>query len=74
MSQMKAIRVDEFGEPDVLEYVDVERPSPGEGEALIEVKSVEVNYADTMRSRNKYVEQEQLSVTSIYEIEGTVAE
>ncbi len=22
MSQMKAIRVDEFGEPDVLEYVD----------------------------------------------------
>ena len=74
MSQMKAIRVDEFGEPDVLEYVDVERPSPGEGEVLIEVKSVGVNYADTMRRRNQYVEQQELSFTPGSEIAGTVAE
>jgi len=31
MAQMKAIKVEEFGEPEVLQYVDVERPSPGEG-------------------------------------------
>src|SRR5918994_1764689 len=74
MPQMKAIRVDEFGEPDVLEYVDVERPSPDEGEALIEVRSVGVNYADTMRRRNQYVEHQELPFTPGSEIAGTVAE
>src|ERR671916_1917618 len=74
MPQMKAIRVEEFGEPDVLEYVDVERPSPDEGEALIEVRSVGVNYADTMRRRNQYVEHQELPFTPGSEIAGTVAE
>jgi hypothetical protein len=31
MARMKTIRVEEFGETDVLQYVDVERPEPGEG-------------------------------------------
>jgi len=35
MAQMKAIWVEEFVEPEVLRYIDVERPEPGEGEALI---------------------------------------
>ena len=74
MPQMKAIRVDEFGEPEVLNHVDIERPSPGKGEALIEVKSVGVNYADTMRRRNQYVEQQELYFTPGSEIAGTVAE
>ena len=74
MPQMKVIRVEEFGEPDVLKYVDAERPSPGEGEILIEVKSVGVNYADTMRRRNQYVEQQELSFTPGSEIAGAVAE
>ena len=74
MPQMRAIRVEEFGEPDVLEYVDVERPSPDEGEALIEVRSVGVNYADTMRRRNQYVEHQELPFTPGSEIAGTVAE
>ncbi len=55
MAQMKTILVEEFGEPEVLQYTDAERPSPGEGEALIEVRSAGVNYADTMRRRNQYV-------------------
>ena len=74
MPQMKAIRVEQFGEPDVLEYVDVERPSPDEGEALIEIRSVGVNYADTMRRRNQYVEHQELPFTPGSEIAGTVAE
>ena len=59
MAQMKAIWVEEFGESDVLHYVDVERPEPGEGEVLIEVRSAGVNYADTMRRRNQYVESQE---------------
>ena len=55
MAQMKAILAEEFGEPEVLRYEDVERPAPGEGEALIEVRYAGINYADTMRRRNQYL-------------------
>ena len=74
MAQMKAIWVEEFGETDVLRYVDVERPEPGEGEVLIEVHSAGVNYADTMRRRNQYVEWQDLPFTPGSEVAGTVAE
>ena len=74
MAQMKAIRVEEFGEPEVLQHVDAERPSPGKGEVLIEVKSAGVNYADTMRRRDQYVESQDLPFTPGSEIAGTVAE
>ena len=71
---MKTILVEEFGEPEVLRYTDAERPSPGEEEALIEVRSVGVNYADTMRRRNQYVESQELPFTPGSEVAGTVAE
>lgn len=73
MAQMKAILVEEFGEPGVLQYVDVDRPSPGEGEALIEVRSAGVNYADTMRRRNQYVVRQDLPFIPGAEVAGTVA-
>ncbi|HET7477911.1 MAG TPA: NADPH:quinone oxidoreductase family protein, partial [Rubrobacteraceae bacterium] len=74
MSQMKAIRVEEFGEPEVLRYVDAERPSPGEGEVLIEVRSAGINYADTMRRRNQYVVSQDLPFVPGSEVAGIVAE
>jgi NADPH2:quinone reductase len=74
MPQMKAIQVSEFGDPDVLEHVDVERPSPGEGEVLIEVKAAGVNYADTMRRRNQYLEETPLPFVPGSEVSGVVAE
>jgi NADPH2:quinone reductase len=74
MAQMKAITVEEFGEADVLQYVDAERPAPGGGEALIEVRSAGVNYADTMRRRNQYLEEQDLPFTPGSEVAGTVAE
>jgi NADPH2:quinone reductase len=74
MAQMKAIWVEEFGEADVLQYIDVERPEPGEGEVLIEVSSAGVNYADTMRRRNQYVEPQDLPFTPGSEVAGIVAE
>ena len=74
MAQMKAIVVREFGEPDVLGYDDVERPSPGEGEALIEVEAAGVNYADTMRRRDRYLTRQELPFVPGSEVAGTVAE
>ncbi|MCA1729060.1 MAG: alcohol dehydrogenase catalytic domain-containing protein, partial [Actinobacteria bacterium] len=73
MSRMKAIKVEEFGEPEVLQLGEVEKPSPDEGEVLVEVKSAGVNYADTMRRRNQYVERQELPFTPGSEIAGTVA-
>jgi NADPH2:quinone reductase len=74
MAQMKAIMVENFGEPEVLRHVDVERPSPGEGEAVIEVRSAGVNYADTMRRRNQYVDPQDVPFIPGSEVAGTVAE
>lgn len=74
MPQMKAIQVDEFGEPEVLQYVDAERPSPGEGEVLIEIQAAGVNYADTMRRRNQYLVRQELPFVPGSEVAGVVAE
>ncbi|MBV9804704.1 MAG: alcohol dehydrogenase catalytic domain-containing protein, partial [Solirubrobacterales bacterium] len=39
----RAVRFDAYGDVDVLEVVDVARPSPGPGEALIRVKAAGIN-------------------------------
>ena len=43
---MKAVQVSVAGGPEVLEYVDVPDPEPGEGEALVELNAAGVNYMD----------------------------
>ena len=48
---MKAIRAYEIGGPEVLCYEEVPDPSTGPGQALIEIKSIGVNYTD-VASRN----------------------
>ena len=70
---MKAILVEEFGEPEVLGYTDVERPAPDEGEVLIEVRSAGVNFADTMRRRNQYLVPQELPFTPGSEVSGVVS-
>ncbi len=74
MPQMKAILVEEFGEPEVLRHTGVERPEPTEGEVLIEVRSAGINYADTMRRRNQYLIRQELPFTPGSEVAGVVAE
>jgi NADPH2:quinone reductase len=43
---MKAIRIAQYGDPSVMQLVDVPEPKPGPGEALVRVHSAGVNYAD----------------------------
>ncbi len=74
MASMKAALAEEFGEPDVLQYTEVERPSPGQGEALIEVRSIGVNYADTMRRRNQYLVPQELPFVPGSEVAGVISE
>src|SRR5215470_7703707 len=44
---MKAIRVHEFGEPDVLRLEEVPMPRPGPGQALVRMHAVGVNPVET---------------------------
>ena len=43
---MKAIVYEKYGSPDVLEFRDVQKPTPGEGEVLVQVKATSVNAYD----------------------------
>jgi NADPH2:quinone reductase len=52
---VKAVRFERKGGPEVLEYVDVADPTPGEGQALVNVEAIGVNYRDIHeRERDGY--------------------
>ena len=51
---MKAVRFHEHGGPEVLRYEDVGDPEPGEGDALIRLSAVGVNFVDTYRRAGAY--------------------
>ena len=53
---MKAIQFTEYGGPDVLNLIEIERPKIGDQEVLIEVKAIGVNYADTARREGIVIE------------------
>ena len=43
---MKTVRIYQTGEPEVMNYEDAPEPSPAPGQALVEIKSIGVNYTD----------------------------
>lgn len=51
---MKAIRIHEFGTPEVMQLEDVPSPTPTADEVLIEIKAVGVNPVDTYVRGGKY--------------------
>ena len=51
---MKAIRVQQVGDPEVLEYVDLPTPEPGAGEARVKIEVAGVNFIDTYHRRGWY--------------------
>jgi NADPH2:quinone reductase len=51
---MKAIRVRQTGGPEVLEYVDVDTPKPGGGQALVRIEAVGVNFIDVYHRTGLY--------------------
>jgi NADPH:quinone reductase len=57
---MKAIQIEEFGGPEVLQYAEVPDPSPKLAEAVVNVKRIGVNFADTHASRNDYLAEQTL--------------
>ncbi|NJN93672.1 MAG: quinone oxidoreductase [Anaerolineales bacterium] len=68
---MKAIRVHEFGGPEVLRCDDVPVPEPGQGEVLVKIAAAGVNFIDIYHRIGIY--QQPLPTTLGVEGAGTVA-
>jgi NADPH2:quinone reductase len=51
---MKAIRVHEFGGPEVLRYDDLPLPEPGAGEARVKLAAIGVNFIDIYHRKGQY--------------------
>jgi NADPH2:quinone reductase len=71
---MKAVRFHQTGGPEVLVYEDVPDLSPKEGEVLIKIEAIGLNYADIMRRRgDPYPVPSPTPFTLGVEIAGTIA-
>jgi NADPH2:quinone reductase len=51
---MKALTLSEFGDSDVLEYKEISTPELKDGEILVEMKTIGLNFADIMRRNGTY--------------------
>ncbi len=69
---MKAVRVHEWGDVDVLRVDEVEKPSPKEGEVLIKTAVAGINYADTMLRAGNYLIKPPLPHVMGFEVAGTI--
>src|SRR2546429_1607983 len=67
---MRAIQIEEFGGPEVLQLADVPIPQPGEGEVLIHVSRAGMNYADTHQRNNDYLARYELPLVPGGEVAG----
>jgi NADPH:quinone reductase len=69
---MRAIRITEFGGPEVLTLVDDQpEPAPRQGELLIDVGHAGVNYADTHQAEDSYLAPSTLPLVPGAEVVGT---
>ncbi len=68
---MKAIKITEFGGPEVMHYIDVEEPIAKEGEVILEVTGIGINYADTHQTEDSYLSKQELPLIPGLEVVGT---
>jgi len=67
---MKAIQIEEFGGPEVFRHVEIDEPTPADGEVLVEVARSGVNFADTHATRNDYLAEQSLPLIPGAEVSG----
>jgi NADPH:quinone reductase len=68
---MRAVQIEEFGGPDVLQLVDLPTPAPGAGEVLIKVTRAGMNFADTHQRENTYLARYEVPLVLGGEVAGT---
>jgi NADPH:quinone reductase len=67
---VRAIQMQEFGGPEVLQLADIPTPEPAEGEVLIKVSRAGLNYADTHQRTNSYLAKAELPLVPGSEVAG----
>lgn len=67
---VKAIQIEEFGGPEVMNLVDLPEPLPGPGEKLVRISRIGINYADTHTTQNKYLARQTLPFVPGQELVG----
>ncbi|MFT4050060.1 MAG: zinc-binding dehydrogenase [Solirubrobacterales bacterium] len=71
---MRAIQVEQFGGPEVLELVELPDPQVPDGALLIDVEAAGVNYADTHQAENSYLAPAQVPLVPGAEVVGRTAD
>jgi NADPH2:quinone reductase len=71
---VKAIVCKEFGPPEKLVYEEVDDPSPGAGELVIEARAATVTFPDTLMIEDKYQFKAPLPFIPGGEVAGVVSE
>jgi NADPH2:quinone reductase len=66
------VQITEFGGPEVLHLTDIDEPTPGADQVLIEVDSAGVNYADTHQTENTYLTPQTLPLVPGAEVVGRI--
>jgi NADPH:quinone reductase len=68
---MRAVQIEEFGGPEVLQVAEVAKPEPGDGQVLIEVSRAGMNFADTHQRENTYLARYETPLILGGEVSGT---
>src|SRR5918997_5333381 len=68
---MRAVQIQEFGGPEVLQVVDLPKPEPEDGQVLIEVSRAGMNFADTHQRENSYLARYEVPMVLGGEVAGT---
>ena len=71
---MRAVQINEFGGPEVLQVVELPDPEPGPDEVVVEVARAGMNFADTHQRENDYLATAELPLTPGGEIAGRTAD
>src|SRR3954454_2195218 len=69
---MRAIQIEEFGGPEVMQIADLPVPEPQDDEVLIRVDRAGINWADTHARENEYIARYDLPLVPGGEVVGTV--
>lgn len=70
---MRAVLCKSFGPPETLVVEDVPAPSPGAGEAVVDIAYVGLNFFDTLIIENKYQTKPALPFSPGGEFSGTIS-
>jgi NADPH:quinone reductase len=57
---MRAVQIQSFGGPEVLQVVELPDPTPGDGQVVAPVRAAGINFADTHATEDSYLAEQKL--------------